>query len=155
MANSIDRENRHSRQLGKQHREELAELRQALCEKEKLLQANDAELRELKSQAQAKDALLISREAELHSLKFRVDDLSEQMNQIGKDKDRMISEIARLNAELKEKKMILARHETEEWQAIGWRNGLKRRLGKLGSRFAGGDETDKQKNDESFPLISR
>lgn len=155
MVNSIHRENTQNGPSGKQSGEELAELRQALCQKEKLLQANDAEVRELKRQALAKDELLNSREAELHSLKFRVDDLSEQIGLIGQDKDRMISEIARLNAELKEKKLILARHETEEWQAIGWRNGLKRRLGKLGSRFAGSDKTDKQKNDDSFPLISR
>src|ERR1044071_2072141 len=148
MHNSIDRDDRQSGN-------DIVELRQALRDKEKLVLAQEAVLRDLKNQAQEKDALLISREAELHSLKFRVDDLSEQISQIGKDKDRMISEVARLNAELKEKKLILARHETEEWQSIGWRNGLKRRLGKLGSRFAGGSETDQKKTDESFPLISR
>ena len=150
MQNNIDRDDRQSAN-------DIAELREALREKEKLVQAQGMELRNLKNEAQEKDALLISREAELHSLKFRVDDLSEQISQIGKDKDRMISEVARLNAELKEKKLILARHETKEWQAIGWRNGLKRRLGKLGSRFTGSSETetDQQKTDESFPLISR
>ena len=150
MQNSIDRDNRQSVN-------DIAELRRALREKEKLAQAQEAELRDLKNAIQEKDALLISREADLHSLRFRVDDLAQQISQIGTDKDRMISEVARLNAELKEKKLILARHETEEWQAIGWRNGLKRRLGKLGSRFSGGPETetDQQKTDESFPLISR
>jgi len=90
-------------------------------------------------------------EAELHSLKFRLENLSEQMSQIGKDKDRMISEIARLNAELKEKKLILAKQEREEWQSIGWRNELKRKLGKLGARFSGSGEEEKQKGDESLP----
>lgn len=148
MQNRIDRNK-------PQSGNDIAQLSQALREKENLVQAQEAELRDLKNAAQEKDALLISREAELHSLKFRVDDLSEQISQIGKDKDRMISEVARLNAELKEKKLILARHETEEWQAIGWRNGLKRRLGKLTSRFGGGGQTDQQKTDKSSPLTSR
>jgi hypothetical protein len=77
------------------------------------------------------------------------------MSQIGKDKDRMISEIARLNAELKEKKLILAKQEQEEWQSIGWRNGLKRKLGKLGSRFAGACEEEKQKSDDPLTLTPR
>lgn len=150
MQNNIDRDNRQSVN-------DVAELHRALREKEKLVQAQEAELRDLKNAIREKDALLISREAELHSLRFRVDDLAQQISQIGTDKDRMISEVARVNSELKEKKLILARHETEEWQAIGWRNGLKRRLGKLGSRFASGGkiETEQQKNDESFPLTSR
>ena len=63
----------------------------------------------------------------------------------------MISEIARLNAELKEKKLILAKQEREEWQSIGWRNELKRKLGKLGARFSGSGEGEKQKSDESLP----
>lgn len=109
--------------------------------------AQQAELRDLQSQLIEKDELLLRRQAELHSLKFRLEDLSEQMSQVGKDKDRMISEIARLNAELKEKKLILAKQEREEWQSIGWRNGLKRKLGKLGSRFAGAGN-EEQKSDE-------
>jgi len=151
MENSIGRDNDQGGRSGG----EITELRQVLREKEKFIAAQEAELRALKDQAQEKDARLISREAELHSLKFRVDDLSEQLGQVGKDKDRMISEIARLSAELKEKKLILARHETEEWQAIGWRNGIKRRLGKLGSRFAGSDAKEATKDDESFPFTSR
>src|SRR5258708_8446222 len=94
---------------------------------------------------------MVNREAELGVSKFRLGDLSEQMGQIGKDKDRMISEIARLNSELKEKKLILAKQEREEWQSIGWRNELKRKLGKLGARFSGSGEEEKQKSDESLP----
>ena len=45
-------------------------------------------------------------------------------------------------AELKEKKLILAKQERDEWQSIGWRNGLKRKLGKLSSRFAGAGEEE-------------
>ena len=67
----------------------------------------------------------------------------------------MISEIARLNAELKEKKLILAKQEREEWQSIGWRNELKRKLGKLGSRFAGAGEEEKQKSDDPLTLTPR
>ena len=169
MENSIDQESPAAdpqqdfgRRSKKQSNAELAELQEALREKEKLLQANEiarqemalsqqAELRDLKSQLIEKDELLIRRQAELHSLKFRLENLSEQMSQIGKDKDRMISEIARLNAELKEKKLILAKQEREEWQSIGWRNELKRKLGKLGARFSGSGEEEKQKGDESLP----
>ena len=169
MENSIDQESRAAdprqdfgRRSKKQSNAELAELHEALREKEKLLQANEiarqemassqqAELRDMKSQLIEKDELLLRRQAELHSLKFRLENLSEQMSQIGKDKDRMISEIARLNAELKEKKLILAKQEREEWQSIGWRNELKRKLGKLGARFSGSGEEEKQKSDESLP----
>jgi len=169
MENSIDQESRAAdprqdfgRRSKKQSNAELAELQEALREKEKLLQANEiarqemassqqAELRDMKSQLIEKDELLLRRQAELHSLKFRLENLSAEMSQIGKDKDRMISEIARLNAELKEKKLILAKQEREEWQSIGWRNELKRKLGKLGARFSGSGEEEKQKSDESLP----
>jgi len=169
VENSIDQESRAAdpqqdfgRPSKKQSNVELAELQEVLREKEKLLQANEiarqemalsqqAELRDLKSQLIEKDELLIRRQAELHSLKFRLENLSAEMSQIGKDKDRMISEIARLNAELKEKKLILAKQEREEWQSIGWRNELKRKLGKLGARFSGSGEEEKQKSDESLP----
>ena len=168
MEDSINQEcqatiSRH--QPKKQFSAEVAELRETLREKEKLLQANEVarqelsmshevEVRDLKNQVIAKDERLLSQEAELRSLRFRLENLSEQMSQIGKDKDRMISELARLNAELKEKKLILAQHEREEWQSIGWRNGLKRRLGKLGSCFSGAGDADKQKNDKPVPLTS-
>jgi len=173
MENSIDQESPAAdprqdfgRRSKKQSNTELAELHEALREKEKLLQANEiarqemassqqAELRDMKSQLTEKDDLLLRRQAELHSLKFRLENLSEQMSQIGKDKDRMISEIARLNAELKEKKLILAKQEQEEWQSIGWRNGLKRKLGRLGSRFAGAGEEEKQKSDDPLTLTPR
>ena len=173
MENSINQESRAAdprqdfgRRSKKQSNAALAELQEALRDKEKLLQANEiarqemalsqqAELRDLKSQLIEKDELLLGRQAELHSLKFRLENLSEQMSQVGKDKDRMISEIARLNTELKEKKLILAKQEQEEWQSIGWRNGLKRKLGKLGSCFAGAGEEEKQKSDDPLTLTPR
>ena len=173
MENSIDQESRATdpqqdfgRRSKKQSNAELAELHEALREKEKLLQANEiarqemalsqqTELRDLKSQLIEKDELLLRRQAELHSLKFRLENLSEQMSQIGKDKDRMISEVARLNAELKEKRLILAKQERDEWQSIGWRNGLKRKLGRLSSRFAGAGEEEKQKSDDPSTLTPR
>ncbi len=117
MQNNLAEADHQNRQSGRRIADDPADLRRALLEKESLLQAQEAALCDLKNQAQEKDALLASRETELHSLKFRVDDLCEQLNQIAKDKDRMISEIARLSAELKEKKLILAKHETEEWKA--------------------------------------
>ena len=173
MENSIDQESPAAdprqdfgRRSKKQSNTELAELHEALREKEKLLQASEiarqemassqqAELRDMKSQLTEKDELLLRRQAELHSLKFRLENLSAEMSQIGKDKDRMISEVARLNAELKEKKLILAQQERDEWQSIGWRNGLKRKLGKLGSRFAGAREEEKQKSQDPLTLTPR
>jgi len=173
MENSINQEIRATdpqqdfgRRSKKQSNAELAELHEALREKEKLLQANEiarqemalsqqTELRDLKSQLIEKDELLLRRQAELHSLKFRLENLSAEMSQIGKDKDRMISEVARLNAELKEKKLILAQQERDEWQSIGWRNGLKRKLGKLSSRFAGAGEEEKQEGADPSTLTPR
>jgi chromosome segregation ATPase len=173
MENSINQESRaadpqqdFAHRSKKQPNAEFAELHEALREKEKLLQANEiarqemalsqqTELRDLKNQLIEKDELLLRRQAELHSLKFRLENLSAEMSQIGKDKDRMISEVARLNAELKEKRLILAKQEQEEWQSIGWRNELKRKLGKLGARFSSSGEEEKQKSDESYPLTSR
>jgi len=147
---------------------EVAELRDSLKEKEILLQASEtarremeeryeAQVRELENRLQERQDRLLRHEAELQASNFRADSLAEQLSQVGRDKDRMISEIARMNAELKEKKLILAQQERDEWQAIGWRNSLKRRLGKLGSHFSksAGDQKSSEKSEEQFPFTSR
>ena len=147
---------------------EVAELRDSLKAKEILLKASEtarremeeryeAQVRELENRLQEREDLLLRREAESRAINFRADSLAEQLSQVGKDKDRMISEIARMNAELKEKKLILAKQERDEWQAIGWRNGLKRRLGKLGSHFSrsADDQKSSEKSDEQFPFTTR
>jgi len=147
---------------------EVAEPLGSLKEKEILLQASEtpqremeeryeAQIRELENRLRQLEDLVLRREAELRATNFRADSLAEQMSQVGRDKDRMISEVARLNAELKEKRLILARQERDEWQSIGWRNGLKRRLAKLAARFSksADDEKLSEKNEEQFPFISR
>jgi len=175
MENNIDQEGamaNHPRAVGarskKQSDAEVAELLGSLKEKEILLQASEtaqremeeryeAQLRELENRLRELEDLVLRREIELRATNFRADSLVEQMSQVGRDKDRMISEVARLNAELKEKKLILAKQERDEWQSIGWRNGLKRRLGKLAARFSKSvdDEKSSAKNEEQFPFTSR
>jgi hypothetical protein len=146
---------------------EVAEMLGSLKKKDILLQTSEtarremeehyeAQLRESENRLRELEDLVLRREAELRATHFRADSLAEQMSQVGRDKDRMISEVARLNAELKEKRLILARQERDEWQSIGWRNGLKRRLGKLAARFSkSADEKSSEKNEEQFPFTSR
>jgi hypothetical protein len=147
---------------------EVAEMLGSLKKKEILLQAGEAARREMEERYEAQlresenrrrelEDLVLRREAELRATHFRANSLAEQMSQVGRDKDRMISEVARLNAELKEKRLILARQERDEWQSIGWRNGFKRRLGKLAARFSKSADEEKlsDKNEEQFPFTSR
>jgi chromosome segregation ATPase len=148
--------------------DEIRALETLLKDNEMLLEASrnarneiearhEAQLREAEDRLKQLETLVVQREAELQTIKFRADGLDEQVKQLGADKDRMISEVARLNEELKEKKQILAQRERDEWQAIGWRNGLKRKLGRLGARFANGAQTEKSNSssDEQFPFTQR
>jgi hypothetical protein len=152
----------------KQFEIEVAKLLDALKEKEVLLQASEtarremegryqARVTELENRLQEREELLLCRGGELRAINFRADSLAEQLSHVGRDKDRMISEIARINAELKEKKLILARQERDEWQAIGWRNRLRRSLGKLGRHFckSADDQKSSETSEGQLPLTSR
>lgn len=171
MENSISQEpdNRVNRARSKKQSEiAVAELLDALKEKEILLQASETARREMEGRYQARvsdlenrlherEELLLCRDGELRAINFRADSLAEQLSQVGRDKDRMISEIARVNAELKEKKLILAKQERDEWQAIGWRNRLRRGLGKLGGHFfkAAHNQKLSETSEEQLPLTPR
>jgi chromosome segregation ATPase len=122
---------------------EIAALQAQLREKEELLQAKDtalqqleqgltARLYDLENRLREKDELLLSRDAELRTHRSKEDSLLEELTQIRTDKDRMSLENDKLQAELKEKKLRVAKLEQNEWHSIRRRNSLKQRFGRLG-----------------------
>jgi chromosome segregation ATPase len=125
---------------------EIAALKGQLKERDELLEAKDAVFKEaeerlaariydLESQMRDKDELLRSREAELAAVRSEVDVLMNEMTRIRTENDRISSEVNKLTFELKEKKVALAKLEEEEWRAIGQRNTLRRRFGRLAKLF--------------------
>ena len=122
---------------------EIAVLQAQLREKEDLLQAKDTAFKELEqgltarvydleNRLREKDELLLSRDAELREHRSKEDFLMEELTQMRTDKDRISLENDKLQAELKEKKLLVAKLEQKEWHSVGQRKSLKRRLGKLG-----------------------
>ena len=91
-----------------------------------------AEMALLEARLREKEGILVSREALLETLKSEMAALIEEMTQLRRDKDRMSSESERLRSELKQRKLLLAKAEADEWRSIGRRNSWKRWLGALG-----------------------
>jgi chromosome segregation ATPase len=134
---------RESEQLKENLVAKMTVLEAQLREKEEILRTRDSAIRELEEnldvkvrdlegQLREKEGLLVGRDLQLEKLESKMDALVEELSQIRGDKERMSSETERLRSEVKERKLLLAKAETEEWRSIGRRNSWKRRLAGLG-----------------------
>jgi chromosome segregation ATPase len=139
---------------------ELESRKTELRETNKMLQARDSDIRELEEGLSAKlsdlqtelsekEKLLKSRDWQLETLRSEIHAFVGLINEMKDLKARSSSEFQRLESELKEKKLLLAKEESAFWRAIRRRNLWKRRLGRIGDFIIGSVEPQQKKEVEN------